>query len=74
MFLLLMFNVFIASAQFTVAPELGLSALSYNGAGVGWKPAIKVGASVEYMFQFLNRIWIVLYPERIFQSFGRYTI
>lgn len=51
LFLLLMFNVFIASAQFTVAPELGLSALSYNGAGVGWKPAIKVGASVEYMFQ-----------------------
>jgi len=49
--LLLVLNVCIAQAQFSIAPEVGLSAMSYNGAGVGWKPAIKIGASVEYAFQ-----------------------
>lgn len=35
------------SAQWSVAPEVGLSAFNHNGIGDGWRPAIKIGAAVE---------------------------
>lgn len=44
-------NVFVVSAQWSVAPEFGISALNHNGVGDGWRPAVKVGAAVEYAFK-----------------------
>lgn len=41
-------SVFAASAQWRIAPEVGLSALNHNGMGDGWRPAIKAGAAIEY--------------------------
>ena len=43
---------FAASAQWSIAPELGLSAFSHNNGGSdGWRPAVKAGAAVEYAFR-----------------------
>ncbi len=44
-------SVFAANAQWSVAPEVGLSAFNHNGVGDGWRPAVKAGATVEYAFK-----------------------
>lgn len=50
-FLFFIMNVFVANAQWSVAPEVGLSAFNHNNIGDGWRPAVKIGAAIEYAFK-----------------------
>lgn len=46
--LALLLHVGLASAQWSVSPEVGLSVLRHNGQFDDWRPAVKIGAAVEY--------------------------
>ena len=60
-----------ASAQWTVAPELGLSAFRRNM--YEWRPAVKVGATVEYQFHSAMSVESgVYYTQRGFSLMDQY--
>lgn len=46
--LALLLHVGLASAQWSVAPEVGLATVRSTGWGESWRPSLKVGAAVEY--------------------------
>lgn len=68
-------NIFAVNAQLSVGPELGLSAFNHNGIGDGWRPAVKVGAAIEYAFKPTFSIESGLYyTQRGYSMAGKISI
>ena len=77
--LALLLHVGLASAQWSVSPEVGLSVLRHNGQFDDWRPAIKIGAAVlgnqttgykVTFFLFVCHVFLLSHKQRMEQTPG----